>query len=913
MRFGTLFVVTTVLALVAAAESSPPQNPVGKADRKDVGKALLELAPAQSKAKSKKNVPSLAPLVQNREKKENEVEEQILWAAGLSTEGEALLEFFRERTLPHADLAQLVALARELGDSDAAVRTKAAAKLLARGPAAVPALRHVLNELDNPLAAEQARRCLEAVEGQRRSQISIAAAKLLAYRKPGGASEALLAFLPLADDDTVLAAVKGALDVLARAPGNADAALVAALQDALPLRRAVAVEVLAGSGRSELLPEVRKLLADAKPQVRLQAALALTRRLDEHGVTVLIDLLGELPPDGRRQAEEALQKLAGDWSPSPPLAGDDEVSRKIRREAWAAWWRTVDGAALLSAFEHRTLNKDDLARVQELIAQLGDQSFAKRERATTDLLQMGPKVIGLLRQAARSSDLEQQRRADACLKQILLNEQKERLPTAAPRLLTVRKPPAACAALLAYLPFTDDGAMKDEIGRALKTLAVQDGKPDAAIVAALSDSLPLRRAAAAEALISAMASGAPEVRKLLADADPTVRLRVAMALVYAQDTEAVPALIDLIAELPPEQALDADDLLRRLAGAKAPAMARGDDPATRQKLRTAWQNWWKANADTVSLAGLEKAVVVHGYIVVAELGPAGRLGGAFVAPGIAPGPIAPPPAKGAGIVGNGTDRIVALDRNGKAHWQIENLDYPIDFQILPRDRVLIAEYYSNRVTERDLSGKILWEVNNLPGGPMNVQRLANGNTFIATYGSPAKGGCMLIEVDRTGKQVASFGNVGGAPYVRAAYKMANGQMVCTLSTASCVHLDATGKEIKRFNLPAGVLAGVQHFGNIDVNSKGHLVMLQNINTVVEFDADGKLIWQANVANGTRATRLASGNTLVATQAGGVVELDGASKTVWQYQPQAGYQPSRVRLEGDPGGGPQVGAGPALGK
>src|SRR5262249_13757443 len=85
---------------------------------------------------------------------------------------------------------------------------------------------------------------------------------------------------------------------------------------------------------------------------------------------------------------------------------------------------------------------------------------------------------------------------------------------------------------------------------------------------------------------------------------------------------------------------------------------------------------------------------------------------------------------------NGSDRLVALDRNGQPQWQIENLDYPVDFQLLPGNRVLIAEYYSNRVTERDLTGKILWEASNLPRGPINVQRLPNGNTFIALYGTP---------------------------------------------------------------------------------------------------------------------------------------------------------------------------------
>ena len=70
-------------------------------------------------------------------------------------------------------------------------------------------------------------------------------------------------------------------------------------------------------------------------------------------------------------------------------------------------------------------------------------------------------------------------------------------------------------------------------------------------------------------------------------------------------------------------------------------------------------------------------------------------------------------------------------------------------------RVLVAEYTAQRVTERDLKGKILWEVVNLPNSPMNVQRLANGNTFIALYGTPATGGFMILEVDAQGKTVAT--------------------------------------------------------------------------------------------------------------------------------------------------------------
>ena len=88
----------------------------------------------------------------------------------------------------------------------------------------------------------------------------------------------------------------------------------------------------------------------------------------------------------------------------------------------------------------RTVSKEDAARVDLLVAQLGDAIFARRERAEAELLAMGPKVIGLLRKAATSTDMEQARRAELLLKQIVHNEETEKLPTAAPRLLAVRKP-----------------------------------------------------------------------------------------------------------------------------------------------------------------------------------------------------------------------------------------------------------------------------------------------------------------------------------------------------------------------------------------------------------------------------------------------------------------------------------------
>ena len=68
--------------------------------------------------------------------------------------------------------------------------------------------------------------------------------------------------------------------------------------------------------------------------------------------------------------------------------------------------------------------------------------------------------------------------------------------------------------------------------------------------------------------------------------------------------------------------------------------------------------------------------------------------------------------------------------------------------MLGATRVLVAEYQGGRVTERDTKGDVKWEYA-CGGNPFAVQRLPNGNTFIAMQGR-------LIEVDRNKNEVWSY-------------------------------------------------------------------------------------------------------------------------------------------------------------
>jgi HEAT repeat protein len=363
-----------------------------------------------------------------------------------------------------------------------------------------------------------------------------------------------------------------------------------------------------------LAPAPRQLLHDPRPEVRLRSALALARKQDVEAIPVLIDLLAEVPPARRQGIEEVLREWAGPWAPNLTLAGDDDVSRGIRRDAWASWWRRTAGPALLEELRKRTLSAAELEKVRGLLRQLGDRSYRVREKAMTDLVAHGPAVVPLLRTALKGADLEQRRRAVRCLEEITRNDTRP-LPPVAARLLAIRKPEGAAAALLAFYPWTEDEALAGEVQKALTTLAVSEGRVDPALLGALEDPLPLRRALAVEVLSAAGAAGHQDaVRKLLADPHPAVRLCAAVARVQARDRDAVPVLIDLATDLPPGPAWHAQEVLRRLAGDKAPQMVRGDKEADRQQFRAAWKGWWKEHAGTVKLAPLETAPIRKAHV-----------------------------------------------------------------------------------------------------------------------------------------------------------------------------------------------------------------------------------------------------------------------------------------------------------
>jgi hypothetical protein len=518
----------------------------------------------------------------------------------------------------------------------------------------------------------------------------------------------------------------------------------------------------------------------------------------------------------------------------PAASAEDE---QLLRESKVG----IDGPSLVAFFRQRTSGSADQERIKQLVTQLGDDSFQVRERASASLTELGQVATPALRKALSEPDPEVVRRAEDCLKYLERGEGRG-ISAAAARLLAVRKPEGAMEALLAYLPSAADEGIVEEVREALTGLAVREGKPDPRLVAALGDKLPGRRAAAAIALCRAAPSERPAVRKLLKDEDASVRLAAGLALAEARDKEAIPVLIELLGTQPYEEVWQVEDFLTRVAGDQTPAVSGGTDSASRRKFHDAWAAWWEKNGAAADLTRLDGVKPLLGCTLVILLD---------------------------------AGRIIDLDAKNQPRFTLDGLEFPLDAQYLPGDRVLVAEHNGNRVSERNRKGEIVWKID--VEEPIMAQRLPNGNTFVATR-------AQLLEFSKEGKQVFSYGRPDGGMFMKA-QKLRNGEVAYVTGEPPAggrfVRMEPkTGKELASFPVQVATFGG-----RIDVLSGNRvLVPLLNQNKVVEYDTKGNKLWDVGIDHPVAAVRLPNGNTLVTSMdQARAVEFNRDGKPVWEYR------------------------------
>jgi hypothetical protein len=495
----------------------------------------------------------------------------------------------------------------------------------------------------------------------------------------------------------------------------------------------------------------------------------------------------------------------------------------------------TDPAALRDYFRRLVPSPEGRARLAELVRRLGDRSYAVRETATAELARTGAPARPMLRDGLQSPDPEVTRRARIAL------AASERIatpavPCAAAHLLAVRAAPADAAGdadlLLDCLPGAEDELLGDELRAALAALVRKASAPGPGVRAALVGADPLRRAAAGAAL-AALPTTRPLVQPLLGDPDPQVRLRVAVALARSGERGAVPVLIDLLAELPLDQAQPAEELLGRLAGDGAPGGS--DGPAGRD----AWKTWWSGPGAATDLAALAEE-------------PSGRTGGTLIVYVTTPG-------RGGSVFEQGP---------GGPRWHIDGLATPVDAVMVGPRRVLVAEFSGNRVTERDLSGTVVWE-KTVPV-PLACRRLPGGKTFIA-------GRDRLLEVDRDGRERVILSRSGDE--IKLAARFRDGWCAFVTRSGRCTVTDPAGQERASWAVAAGAM-----YGQMEALPNGNLLVPEYAaNRVAEYDRTGRLVWQAPAPQVISATRAPGGRTLAVNQQGQqILELDRSGKVVGQH-------------------------------
>lgn len=527
-----------------------------------------------------------------------------------------------------------------------------------------------------------------------------------------------------------------------------------------------------------------------------------------------------------------IASLAAGGEPDPDLA----FAERTLKEANMA----TDGPGLLAFFRTRTLSEADQERLAASVRRLGDERFTVREKASRDLSNAGRSALPFLRAALHDADPEIARRALLCLEEIS-HQPSSALVTAAARLVADRRPPGTVETLLAYLPCADEETSEDAVFAALARVGVNAARPEPALVAALEDKHPLRRAAAAQ-LVGEVAGVQRRVAdKLLADPDPRVRFEAARALAQAGERNAVPTLIGLLSDGPVKLAWQVEDLLGRLAGDRVPSVALGAGEAgDRRKSREAWEGWWRlhqAGVNMTRLQGEEEPSL--GLTLVCEYD--GSSGG----------------------------RVWEFGSDGKPRWQVTGLQGPNDAQLLPGGRVLIAERNASRITERDRLGKVLWQYKTA-ANPIVCQRLRTGHTLIATFSE-------LFEVTPDHKKVFSHSHPAG---FRHAARLRNGNTVYVASNGQVVELDPGWKQVRAVT-PGKDGQGAGYWASVQALPAGRfLLALGGANKVIEMDGAGRILWECPLASAVHATRLKNGHTLVACFEGRVlVEVDRSGKEV----------------------------------
>ena len=490
-----------------------------------------------------------------------------------------------------------------------------------------------------------------------------------------------------------------------------------------------------------------------------------------------------------------------------------------------------DGKELVEHLRKRSADANTIGRIRLALTRLSDDRFEIREEATLELVRLGPVCRAHLIEAARDQDPEVADRARHCLEKIR-EWHSERVIGSVVRRLVASRPPGAEEALLRYLPSAEDVGCAEEVMDGLKALA-RSPVTAGALASALRDSEPLIRLAAARSLRSA-GRELDATRGMLRDPSREVRLGLALDMAREPDPEpAIAALLELIPGALLAEGVAIEDALYALAGNNGPEAAPWPgEPAGRERRRELWAAWAARRGK-----------------------PAGSLGRTLV-------------------VLLDQSSVQDLDGRNEPVAELADLQFPLDAEPLPGGRVLLAEHAGNKVTVRNMRNQVLWE--RTIEMPLAAQRLGDGRVLVATADS-------VHEIDANGKEVRRLEFPGEK--IMKCQRLATGETGLVLqdtqgTRSRFVRLDRHRRPLGQ--IPVQVKTSG---GRIDWRADGHVLVPElEAQRVVEYDTEGKVVWEAPAEMPVFAAWQPAGTVIVTSRnERGAVEIDRAGKSVWSYR------------------------------
>ncbi len=247
-------------------------------------------------------------------------------------------------------------------------------------------------------------------------------------------------------------------------------------------------------------------------------------------------------------------------------------------------------------------------------------------------------------------------------------------------------------------------------------------------------------------------------------------------------------------------------------------------------------------------------------------------------------------------------QVKAGATEGKIVWE-----YPANTRegwVLPNGNVLLAiskggAYPGGAAIEVTMEKKIIWEYKGTQEELNSVQKTTEGNYVVTESGKNPR----LLEINAAGKTVVEFAlqcqNHDAHMETRMARKLADGTyLVPHLLDFAVKQYDRTGKVLSVIDTKVPGLE-TWPFTAIRLSNGNTLVGLTHSNSVAEFDASGKRVWELTneqsggiIRDACGVQRLPNGNTIVNSYAAGanqpkIFEVTPDKKVVWTFTSKEG--------------------------